>query len=368
MFLGTFAWSFVFVSLPFHIQSISTRDAAATLTWTGWILGIAPLVTVLTGPIWGRYAGRGDPRAFYVYVQALQGVAFFGMAVARTLGELFMARLVLGAVGSVSTFAFIMAGHERDPAEVRRRVAAVQSAMTLGQVVGPLGGAVVAARIGFRPSFVFGGAILVACSLFVRWALPPTAVTAPATAGRRRTRPRDVAIVSLVILGGSTQVFFMASVLPQVLPPLGVAVADTLEVGGILLFVSGVAAALGSLVASRIAEVVAERRLLPALLGASSVLLGLQALAGSAWQYGVLRFLQVLCIAPVFPIIVARVAHASGEAVGVINSARIGAAFTGPLVATTVLAWTSPVGLHLVLALIGLACVPLTALRTSPRR
>src|SRR5258705_125688 len=39
MFLGSFAWSFVFVSLPFHIQRLSTTDPVSTLRWTGWILG-----------------------------------------------------------------------------------------------------------------------------------------------------------------------------------------------------------------------------------------------------------------------------------------------------------------------------------------
>ena len=51
MFFGSFAWSFVFVSLPFHIQRISTADPAATLRWTGWILGITSLVTVVTAPV-----------------------------------------------------------------------------------------------------------------------------------------------------------------------------------------------------------------------------------------------------------------------------------------------------------------------------
>jgi len=38
MFFSTFAWSFVYVSLPFHIQAMSPGDAATTLRWTGWIL------------------------------------------------------------------------------------------------------------------------------------------------------------------------------------------------------------------------------------------------------------------------------------------------------------------------------------------
>ena len=40
MFIGTFSWSFVYVSLPFHIPHISPRDPASTLRWTGWILGV----------------------------------------------------------------------------------------------------------------------------------------------------------------------------------------------------------------------------------------------------------------------------------------------------------------------------------------
>jgi len=35
MFFDTFAWSFVYVSLSFHIRAISPLDATATLTWMG---------------------------------------------------------------------------------------------------------------------------------------------------------------------------------------------------------------------------------------------------------------------------------------------------------------------------------------------
>jgi hypothetical protein len=43
------------VSLPFHIQRISPLVPVATLRWTGWILGITSLVTVVTAPVWGRF-------------------------------------------------------------------------------------------------------------------------------------------------------------------------------------------------------------------------------------------------------------------------------------------------------------------------
>jgi MFS family permease len=98
MFLGSFAWGFVFISLPFHVQAISPLDAASTLRWTGWIVGITSLVTVLTGPAWGRLAAGGDTRTYWVAVQLLQGLGFCGMAAARTLLELLVARVMLGLI------------------------------------------------------------------------------------------------------------------------------------------------------------------------------------------------------------------------------------------------------------------------------
>jgi MFS family permease len=368
MFLGSFAWSFVYVSLPFYLQTLSTADPATTLRSTGWILGITSLVNVVTAPLWGRLAERVDPRKLYVLVEALQGAAFLGMAVARTLPEMFLARFVLGFMGAASTFAFMLVGRERDEARVRRQVGAIQSAMTVGQVIGPLAGAVAAARLGFRASFVVGAAILFACALLVQWGV--------AGAGERR-RPgpvrapagvRELAVVALLVLGGSTHIFFLAAILPEVLLTLGVPSDRTLEVGGIIIFASGAAAALGSMAAARLGELVPERRLIPGLLIGAAVCVAALAVATSAWLYGLLRFLQVLCVAPLFPVVVAGIAHrAGGQAIGIVNAARIGAGFLGPVVAASVVSFTAPWVLYALLAAIGVACVPLARLRDGGR-
>ncbi len=52
------------------------------------------------------------------------------------------------------------------------------------------------------------------------------------------------------------------------------------------------------------------------------------------------------------------------------NSSRIGAAFLGPVLATTLLSWMRPALVYLMLALLGLAVVPLVARmeRRSGRR
>ena len=369
MLISTFAWSFIYVSLPFHIQKMSTLDEAATLRWTGWILGISPLITVVTAPLSGRLGERIDPKRGFIAVQVLQGLGFLGMALARTLPEMLLARMLLGLMGAVSTFAYIMVG--RSGGDVRRQVSYIQSGTTLGQVLGPAAGALVAAQIGFRRSFVIGAFMLWGCSALVSWGVPSGRPRDAAEGAARTTSLRELVTVALVVLAGSTQVFFLTSILPQILPPLGVPVESTLEVGGVLIFVTGVAAALGAMAAPRLADLMGDRQAVLWFLLGSSCCLALLGAMGHVWSFGVLRFLQVLCIAPVFPLAVAAIAaRASGEAIGFINSSRIGAAFIGPVLATTLLAWMRPSLVYLVLAALGLAVVPLVARmeRRSRRR
>jgi DHA1 family multidrug resistance protein-like MFS transporter len=339
---------------------MSTLDAAATLRWTGWILGISPLITVITAPISGRVGERVDPKRGFIAVQAFQGLGFLGMALARTLPEMFFARMLLGLMGAVSTFAFIMVG--RSGGDVRRQVSYIQSGMTLGQVLGPAAGAIVAARVGFRLSFILGAFMLWACSALVSWGVPSGKRPDAAASAERKTSLRELVTVSLVVLAGSTQVFFLTAILPRILPALGVAAESTLEVGGVLIFATGVAASLGSMAAPRLADLLGDRRAVLWFLLGSSLFLATLAGAGGVWTFGVLRFLQVLCIAPVFPLAVAAIAQrASGEAIGFVNSARIGAAFIGPVLATTLLSSLPPAAVYLVLAGLGLSVVPLVA-------
>jgi MFS family permease len=346
MFLGSFSWSFAFISLPFFIEAISPHDPATTLRWTGWILGVPSLVTVVTGPAWGRVGARGNPRTFYLLTQLLQGLVFVAMALTATLPQLLAVRLLLGAMGAASTLAFIIAGRESDPAEVRRQVAAVQLAMTIGQVLGPLGGAMAAARLGFRASFVVGGAILLGSAAFVHWGvrLPPAlARPRPEVA---RVRAGDLVTPVALVLAVSNQLFFLTAVLPQILPGLGVGAERVVEVGGVVVFVSAVAAGLGAVLTPRLGALLPERSLLALLL----VVFG----------FAAVRFLQVLCAAPIFPLVVARAAQqGSGGAIGVINSARIGGSFVGPVLATSILSVSSPAVLYVTLAVVTLACVPL---------
>lgn len=357
-FLGSLAWSFVFVALPFQVERLSTSGPAGTLAWTGWILGIPSLAAVVTGPLWARYGERTDPKAVCVLVQTLQALGFVATAMAHSVIQLFFARLLLGTVGSFSTLAFVIAGRETDPTVMRRRLGAIQSALVLGTLVGPLPGAVAGARLGFRLTYLIGAIVLVVSASLLQWGMPSPPPVAREAGASRRMLTRDLTLVAALVLVASSQETFLAAVLPSVLPGLGVGLDDLVEASGLLIFVAGAAAAVGGLAAPILAEQVSERRLLAGLLVASSIALVLLGTTRSFWAFVVLRGVQSLAIAPFFPLMVAQVARrADASAIGIINAARVGSGFLGPLVATSLLAAGSPGLLYATLGGAGIATV-----------
>jgi DHA1 family multidrug resistance protein-like MFS transporter len=361
MFLVSFAWSSVYVGLPFYVERITRAQPGTTIAWTGWILGISSLVSMVASPLWARYAAHADARTAAVVLQVLQALGFLGAAFADSPLELFVARLLLGAVGATSTLLFLLAGQAPDPAERRQKLALIQSANTAGQIVAPLVGAVAAARLGFRLSFAFGGLILAGCSALLQWGQPPAGPSEAAVTARRR-RPAPVPLVVLtsgVALVGAAHEAFLAAILPQVLPGFGVDPDEVVQSAGLLIFLSGVAAAVGGLAAPRLAAEVPTRRLLPALVAGSSAIMVAFSLVRSLWLYAVLRTAQSLCLAPLFPLLVARMSR-HGEAIGILNAARSGGNFLGPVVATSLLAWGPPWGVYVLLGLVGFAAIPWT--------
>ena len=117
---------------------------------------------------------------------------------------------------------------------------------------------------------------------------------------------REIATVCVLVLGCLTQVFFLTAILPQVLPRLGVPAGSMLEVGGLVLLADGLGhgarddggAPGGRRVRRSAGGAVAARRARRSSSPRSS-------LATSVWTFVALRFAQVLCIAPIFPLAVA---------------------------------------------------------------
>lgn len=356
VFLNIFSWGFVQVSLPFYVEGLTPGDPAAALRWTGWIMGVTFLAGMLTTPVWIHVTRGYSPRRCLVFSGLLQAAAMALLAVLPTLPQIFMARLLLGLAGPANTYAFMIAG--RSGSNVRHEVSMMHSAINIGILVAPLAGAVSASWLGYTTSFLFGAFFLVASAALVRWGAPAV-VEEPKRSDERRVAFTEAAAICLVVLVGYVQVFFLNAALPTVLPPLGVAATQALGVGGGLIFLSGVALAVGALLAPAVAARMGERTVIFGGLLGSSVFLAFLGAASSLEVFAGIRLIHVVLVAPVFPILTARVAQWGGnQALGFLNMSRASAHFVGPVLATMLLSHFDVWAMFAVLGLIGVVCVP----------
>jgi MFS family permease len=350
------------VTLPFYIQSLSPESPDAGLRWTGWSLGIVPLMAIATTPLWMRWAD-GQPRAAYVLSQTFQGCCYLLTAAARTFPEIFLSRLLLGASGPAQSLALVIVGRSGSP-NVRGIVSAVQSVTTLAASVGPLGAAALGGLFGFRSAFVAAGIAMWLCGGAVQLSV---AAPGPHRAEIRTRAPRswtEVGVVCMLALVGYSQVYLLTAILPTIVPPFGVEASRALAVGGWILVGSGVALAVGSLGASALAGRIGERQTLIACLVAASMCLVVLGVAADPLTFGAIRALEMLFIAPVIVLATTRVTQAGdSQAIGLVNTSRIVAGFTGPVIATHLLVWYASPVMFAVIGLASLTCLPFVFLR-----
>lgn len=234
----------------------------------------------------------------------------------------------------------------------------MQSALTLGILMAPLAGALVAAHFGYAVAFVVSGACLWVSGAVVALGAPKPGGAGSGKKTRGEQSWRGLVFVCALVLIAYSQVLFLNSVMPHLLPALGVSPERSLEFGGWLLFASGVAISLGALAAPFLSARLGERRMIELCLAGSSPTL--IALPSTLWGFVAVWLLHVLFVAPILPAITARLAQNNeGQSIAFVQSSRVAANFLGPVIATTLLSVMSATGVFVALAVLGLASIPL---------
>ena len=365
-FVTAVSWTYVYVFLPFYVQSVSPYDREQTLLWIGVILGVSGATSALTAPFWGALAARWSPKTLLCAGIAFQGSLIAALAFTRDLLAIFALRFLIGTIGGLSTIAMVIISATVPPGRLTAAMAIFQSGITLGHIIGPLVGALTAEIVGFRGAFLTGGAAMIIAFGLTRWGLGDTPPFTPPT-GAQPVRGRRLAAAWFLCFAANTQIAFMPGVLPEIVAGLGVPAGAAVRTAGYIVFSYGAASILGSYTIGRLAQRWGDRRVLAASCLAGSALLPLLAAPGSVLAFGAIRFLQAGLIAGAIPIVFAQVASvSSGRTIGIINTARFASFAVGPFMASWFFAHSSPLALYLVLSAQTLVVLP--ALRRPARQ
>jgi DHA1 family multidrug resistance protein-like MFS transporter len=351
-----FAFNFMFVFLPFYIQAISPLDEAATLRWTGLIVGSASATAIFGSTFWASLTDRFSPKALFERGILSHVILVALMGFVTDLRVLLGIRILQGFLGGISTIGLMIISAISTEDQLARRMGLYQSALTLGQIFAPPLGAMAAAAVGFRGAFLASSLMMLGVFIFCQVGLSPLPPQP------RRSAAGDVARRQLwlawgVAFVGTIHIVFLPSVLPTILQDFHVPEHQQLVTAGLIVFAYGASAAAGSYGFSRLAGRVPTQYLVLACAVGASVFQVLLILGVGPVTFTLIRMVQTALAAGIFPLILVQITSRShGGTIGFINAARFAGNAAGPVVATFILANSNFLSLYLVLG-VGLGAV-----------
>lgn len=244
-FLGL---GFVLPFLPLFMRDLGVTDSQRAIEWSGFLLGLGPLVAGLLAPFWGRQADlRGFKRLAIGGLLCL-GLAQIVAALATSPWHVFVSRVLAGVFGGLGPLGVAMAAADGE-SRAGRAIGGVQAAQILAAGLGPLLGGVVASAFGARAAFVAAAICCFVAAVFVAVVYvdrrPPAHDDPEAPRRHILALPGALALV-LVMFFANFAARSFTPILPDQLEALGVARRTLASNTGVLISLYSVFAAVSA--------------------------------------------------------------------------------------------------------------------------
>jgi MFS transporter, DHA1 family, multidrug resistance protein len=294
--IASIGFLFVMPIFPLYIHTLIDGDLAEAAAWSGLAIGVSPMLSASTGPLWVWIGERIGQKAMLMRSVAAIGFATALMAMATHPVHLVLDRVIIGIFGGipVASMAAITASARRQ--DLGRAIALLQSAQQFGPTIGPLLGGALAAFFGFRASFVVAAALFGLACVVVAWMYrnPPSAAPTTRRAGEAAgAKPRSLrfwAPIAALFTANFVDGSFM-SLLPVVIGPLGAPQESLTLIAGAGVSLGGVAVVVAANLVGRMdGRIHPFTFIAPALAVAAMLVLGLM-LVDSWWQFVAVRVL-----------------------------------------------------------------------------
>ncbi len=348
-FGSAFSFNFVNVFLPFYIFNISPYPFADTLLWTGAIIGSTGLVTAFTSTFWGSLTHHFSPKLLYLRAFIVHAIIFFFMGFTTDLHLLLLLRILQGLVGGVSTIGMIIVSSSSLKARVSLDLGIFQSSLTLGQLVGPPLGSLAAAIFGFEGAFISASAVLFAAFIFCHlYVTDVPKLPKEERASIRASMDKRVIIGWMLCFTAQIQLMFLPSVLPNVFEKFSIEKTLGLKLAGTVVMLYTITAMIGTYLWSWLSRRYGLHKMIASLFILGILFQSLLALSQGIIDFTLIRMVQTGLVAATIPLIFSIfVSELKGSIIGFLNSARFTGNALGPILATSIVAFSNLETLYL---------------------
>ncbi|MHB8994373.1 MAG: MFS transporter [Armatimonadota bacterium] len=149
--------------LPFYVRELGVTDEKAVLLWSGWGLSTSVGLTMaLVSPLWGMLADRHG-RKMMVMRSMFGGMLVLGlMGLVQNVYQLLALRILQGVLTGTVTASVALISSIVPTRRAGFALGLMQTALFIGNSIGPLAGGPIAQQYGYRLPFVFAAGLLLA--------------------------------------------------------------------------------------------------------------------------------------------------------------------------------------------------------------
>ncbi len=351
----TFSYNFIMTFMPFYIIKISPFGPKETMLWTGLIMGAPSVIAGLTCPLWGRLTSRLRPKFLLEQGVLSLGVILLLFGFATNLYFVLFLRILLGVLGGVSTVGLVLISNLSPKERMHKDISLFQNAITAGQLIAPPIGAYMVTLTGYLASFLIAAFIVSVFFFFCRHYVKDIPC--------QKYNPNPGKHLQREVLWGwglgliaTIHITYIPSILPHILETFQIKGGTALNSAGMIMMAYMATAVLGTYF---INHLVPRANLRQAVLYVGLLAAFFQAVmyfGHGVISFTLIRMLETGTIAAIFPMILSLFASSVGSnMLGVLNSSRYIGNAVGPMMATSIVAYSGLLPLYLIIAGLTLA-------------
>lgn len=336
-----FAVSFsVNFSIPFLTLFIYEELGIGSLSEATLWAGIAQLLAssslALMSPFWGWLCDRIEGEKMLVRVLIALTAMTGLLSVSTSVYQVLVLRLISGMTSGTSTVVMTIISSSVDEDRLPQAIGYQQSVQTVGLLLGPAVGGIMATVVGFRSCFLISSIMISMAIPFVLWAHFED--RGRPSGPRERIHWRAFKAIGRGFVGlFSVQAAynFITPMLPLYLAEAGVEESSLVEYNGIILTTSSLAYAASVPITTKIFK----RRLIPVLLATASGVVFVQGFLREVFAFTALRMVQCFLHSAVPSFLLgegAKKDSSKGLTLGILNSATYLGNAVGPFLSSSV--------------------------------
>jgi len=167
LFFAATGLSAVVPFLPLFIRELGVTNLSETSRWSGYVFSAPFMVSFFIIPLWGSLGDKYGQKMMTLRAVFGLAIALFLMALSQNVVQLFIFRILQGALSGFYPAALALAVSTAPKERTGYALGVIQSASTSGNIVGPLFGGLLSQLFGFRIVFVIVGLIILICAFLI---------------------------------------------------------------------------------------------------------------------------------------------------------------------------------------------------------